>query len=160
MGRGMKAILLRLLPVLLLMPCASASAQDKEVPYWASIRVSEVNMRVGPAETYRIAWVYKRRQLPLKVVRMMEGWRLVQDPDGERGWVLGRFLSRDRTAIVTGDTPAELHEKPDAGSNLRWRVEPGVVGALGDCESGWCRFDVSGRTGFIEQDRLWGAGKP
>ena len=32
---------------------APAAAQEAKVPYWASIRASEVNMRVGPAEEYQ-----------------------------------------------------------------------------------------------------------
>lgn len=137
-----------------------AAAQNREIPYWASIRVDEVNMRVGPGGTYRIAWVYRRKNLPVKVVRLMHGWRLVEDPDGERGWMLGRFLTLDRGAIVTGEDVADMREEASAASRLLWRVEPGVVGRLGDCDAGWCRFDVDGRTGFVAQSRLWGPGKP
>ncbi|MCB2080376.1 MAG: hypothetical protein KDE55_22110 [Novosphingobium sp.] len=139
---------------------APAHAQDREVPYWASIRVDKVNMRVGPAETYRIAWVYKREKLPVRVLRLKEGWRLVEDPDGAQGWMLGRFLSLDRGAIVTGDDVAEMRAAADPQSALLWRLEPGVVGLLGDCEAGWCAFDVDGRKGFVSADRLWGEGEP
>ncbi len=54
---------------------APAIAQDREVPYWASIRASELNMRVGPSADYKIAWVYHRAGLPVRVLRVMEGWR-------------------------------------------------------------------------------------
>lgn len=138
----------------------SAAAADRDVPYWASLRVNEVNMRVGPGEDYRISWVYRRVQLPLKVVRLKEGWRLVEDPDGARGWVLAQFLTRTRGAIVAGKGAAEMHESPGAGARLLWRLEPGVVGKLGECTDGWCRLDVGSRTGFVEQGRLWGAGEP
>lgn len=134
-----------------------ASAQDREVPYWASIRADEVNMRVGPAGTYRIVWVYKRRDLPVKVLRIKEGWRLVEDPDGEQGWMVARFLKRERTAIVTGEELVEMRAEPDAAARLLWKVEPGAVGLLGDCEAGWCSFDVGGNRGFAPADRLWGA---
>jgi SH3-like domain-containing protein len=137
-----------------------AAADDSGVPYWASLRVDEVNMRVGPGEDYRINWVYRRLQLPLKVIRLKEGWRLVRDPDGAEGWVLARFLSRQRGAIVSGKGLAEIHEQPSAASRLKWRVEPGVVGKLGDCTDGWCRIDASGHVGYVEQARLWGAGEP
>lgn len=146
--------------LLMLVPAAAATAQDREVPYWASIRVDEVNMRVGPGGTYGVAWVYHRKQLPLKVLRLREGWRLVEDPDGTKGWVLGQFLSLERTAIVKGEGLAEMRDKPGSAAKLLWRVEPGVVGKLGDCEKGWCRFAVGGHLGFIEEPRLWGAGNP
>lgn len=152
----------RLAALLLLAICtAPAQAQDSdEVPYWASIRVSEVNMRVGPAEDYRIAWVYRRPLLPVKVLRLKEGWRLVEDPDGARGWMLARFLSRKRGAIVQGDGAAEMRAEPAASAQLLWRLAPGVTGELGDCAEGWCEFTTGPRTGFVPQGRLWGAGAP
>jgi SH3-like domain-containing protein len=148
------------LALLLVFAAPVAAQTDREVPYWASIRVKEVNMRVGPGGTYKVAWVYHREQLPLKVLRLKEGWRLVEDPDGVQGWVLGQFLSLDRTAMVQGQGLADMRGKGSVGAKLMWRLEPGVVGRLGDCEAGWCRFVVGPHIGFVEQDRLWGAGKP
>ena len=136
------------------------AAQNREVPYWATLRAEEVNMRVGPSEAYPIEWVYRRQGLPVKVVRVNQGWRLVEDPDGERGWVVARLLDPDRGAIVVGESLAEMRAGPEAGSALRWRAEPGVVGALGDCDEGWCELDVSGREGWVRAERLWGAGEP
>lgn len=159
-GRAMSLRLLLASLILVFTTAAPAAAQDREVPYWASIRVAEVNMRVGPGASYNIAWVYHRKQLPLRVLRLKEGWRLVEDPDGAQGWVLGQFLSLERSAIVTGDGLAEMHAKASSAAKLLWRLEPGVVGKLGDCADGWCRFAAGGHLGFVAQDRLWGAGAP
>lgn len=137
-----------------------ARAQQRDLPYWAALRVSEVNMRVGPSEDYRISWVYRRQGMPLKVLRLKEGWRLVEDAGGTRGWMLAQFLTRQRGAIIVGKEPADMREAADAGSRLRWRFAPGHVGKLGDCSAGWCAFDIGGRTGYVAQDRLWGAGEP
>lgn len=137
-----------------------ASAQNRETPYWASIRATKLNMRVGPSADYRIDWVYKRQGLPVKVVRIKEGWRLIQDPDGAQGWVVARLLSPDRTALVVGDGPVAIRAAPESGAKLKWSAEPGVVGALGDCDAGWCELDVGGHKGWVEADRLWGAGEP
>ncbi len=137
-----------------------AAAQDREVPYWATLRAEEVNMRVGPSEAYPIEWVYRRKGLPVKVVRVMQGWRLVEDPDGEQGWIVARLLDPERGAIVRGEVLAEMRVAPEASARVLWRAEPGVVGALGDCEAGWCEFDVAGREGWVRAERLWGAGEP
>ena len=150
----------RLLPILALLVAAPAAAQDRETPYWASIRAEVLNMRVGPSENYPIDWVYKRKGLPLKVVRIMQGWRLVRDPEGTQGWVFAALLSPERTALVIGEGLAAMRAEPSAASQLRWNAEPGVVGKLGDCEGGWCEFDVEGRTGWVEAARLWGDGDP
>lgn len=139
---------------------APAQAQERDVPYWASIRASELNMRVGPSRDYKVSWVYRRPGLPVKVVRVMEGWRLIQDPGGEQGWVVARLLSPDRTAIVIGEKPLALRDAPGDSGILRWRAEPGVVGEIGDCGDGWCEFDVDGRSGWVRQDRLFGAQEP
>ena len=149
------------LAVTLITLATPALAADKgEVPYWASLRSDEVNMRVGPGEDYKISWVYRRAALPLKVLRLKESWRLVQDPEGTQGWMMSRFLTRERGAIVIGHGPAEMRQKGEAGARLQWQVAPGVVGKLGGCSRGWCAFEVTGRFGFVPQDRLWGAGAP
>jgi len=157
---AMKLSLRILLPAFVFSLAPAASASGADVPYWASLRVDEVNMRVGPGEDYRILWVYRRPSLPVKVIRLKEGWRLVRDPDGTEGWMLARFLSRARGGIVTGKGVAEMREKADADSRLLWRLEPGVTGRLGDCGGGWCRFDAAGHAGFVPEERLFGAGKP
>lgn len=137
-----------------------AHAQDRETPYWASTRFDEVNMRVGPSQEYKIDWVYKRKGLPVKVVRLREGWRLVQDPDGAQGWIAASQLTPERHALVIGEGLVDMRETASGSSALRWRIEPGVVGLLGDCQSNWCEIDIGGRTGWVEQPRLWGAGEP
>lgn len=139
---------------------ASAAPEEATFPHWASLRASEVNMRVGPGEDYRINWVYHRQHMPVKVLRGMEGWRLVEDPDGARGWMMLRFLSKERDGMIAKGDLVEMHEAPDGGSRLLWRLEPGVVGKLGDCAAGWCKFDVNGRAGYVMDARIWGAGAP
>ena len=137
---------------------ATAQAAD-DLPAWVTIKKTEVNMRVGPARDYAIRWVYRRKGLPLRVVRQHEGWRLVEDQDGASGWILASFLDgRTRGAVVTGKN-AEIRETP-GGGKLMWRVERGVVGKLGDCDDGWCKFDVAGHKGWIAAKAIWGEGKP
>ena len=98
--------------------------------------------------------------LPVKVVRAMQGWRLVEDPDGTRGWIIESRLNTGRGAIVVGDGLAEMRETGASGARVLWRAEPGVVGALGDCDAGWCEFAVGARKGWVRAGRLWGAGEP
>ena len=146
--------------ILFVLPGSAAFGQTREVPYWASIRAEEVNMRVGPSQEYPIEWVYKRKGLPVKVIRIQEGWRLVRDPDGDQGWIVARLLDPQRTVIVVGTGLAAIREAPNGGARLKWNAMPGVVGRLGDCDAGWCEIDVDGHEGWIREERLWGAGKP
>ncbi len=140
---------------------ALASRADIPVPGWASLRPTknnEINMRSGPGEDYRITWVYHQPHLPVRVLRASSGWRLVQDPDGARGWVILGFLNRDRAAYVTAGDPVAMRAAPDTKSHLLWRLSTGVIGLLGPCDKGWCQLDVDGRKGYVTAARLWGVG--
>nr|WP_298928109.1 SH3 domain-containing protein [uncultured Erythrobacter sp.] len=139
---------------------APVQAQDREVPYWASLRYDEVRMRVGPSSEYKIDWVYRRKGMPVKVIRLREGWRLVQDPEGGQGWIASSQLTLDRGVLVTGEGLIDLRAEPHSNSALRWRAQPGVVARLLECSAGWCEIDVTGRTGWVPADRIWGEGEP
>ncbi|KLI63982.1 SH3 domain-containing protein [Aurantiacibacter marinus] len=151
--------ILAALAAVVLLP-VGAHAQDTGVPYWASLAAEEANMRVGAGEQFPIEWVYERPGLPLKVIRRHQGWRLVQEPDGTQGWIFSGLLSDKRTAIVTGQDLAPMRESGSDQAQLRWNLEPGVIGDLGQCAVDWCELDVEGHRGWVEQDRLWGAGEP
>lgn len=145
---------------LLLMGVAALAAPPavpgaKPTPYWASIKAGEARMRSGPGRNYPATWLYRRAGLPVQVVEVYPGWRKIRDPDGATGWMVQSLISGGRTAIVAGGV-AELHETASAASRVAWRAEPGVVGRISQCADGWCRFDVTGRAGFVATDRLWG----
>lgn len=132
---------------------------QKRPPYWASIRAGEALMRTGPGRNFPAIWLYRRAGLPVKVIETFESWRKVEDPDGAQGWMQVRLLSEDRAAIVRGGVQPML-VRPEAGSRIAWRAAPGVVGRLGDCSAGYCRFEVDGKRGFVRVEGLWGPGEP
>lgn len=138
---------------------AAWAQAEVKVPYWASIQKNEAFARAGPMATYQIEWVFRRKHLPVKVIKRYGVWRQIVDPSGWTGWMHANMLSRTRTAIVTGPVIA-IRAEPQDGAKLLWRAEPGVVGELGDCEKGWCEFAVEKRAGWVRQDQIWGAGEP
>ncbi len=138
----------------------AAAQAEKKVPYWASLDEDEARMRTGPSTDFPVKWVYKRKSLPVKVVAVSSVWRKIQDPDGDQGWMHVRLLNPRRTAVVTGTSAGALRDEPAATSRIAWRVEPGVVGRIDDCQKGWCRFDNAGRAGYIEADKLFGDEAP
>jgi SH3-like domain-containing protein len=142
---------------LTLFGAASAVGQSqRKPPYWASIEEPEARMRTGPSTEFPVTWVYKRQNLPVKVVAVHSVWRKVQDPDGDQGWLHVRLLSPKRTAIVSGKDVGALRDTPDPTAHISWRVEPGVVGIIDECDKGYCRFETEGRYGYIETARIWG----
>lgn len=136
---------------------SDAPAQTKRaVPYWASIGATQARMRTGPARTYPATWLYRRADLPVRVVQVYQQWRKVRDPDGAEGWMQANLLRDTRTAMVRGETPIAMREAPAPDARLQWRAAPGVVGRLSQCVNGWCRFDVKGQAGYVETAGLWG----
>ena len=153
LGRSLAA----LLACALLFSVPAALAQPpRDTPYMASIASGRAMMRRGPGQTYPGIWLYVRRDLPIRVLRIHGDWRQIQDPDGTTGWMLVSLLSDQRTAIVRGEGLAPMHEAPDETSPTRFRAERGVVGRVSRCGGGWCSFDVGGRAGYIKVDRIWG----
>ncbi len=140
----------------LLLLATGAIAQDKTPPYWASIASGEAMMRTGPGRNYPGTWLYKRRDLPVRVVKTYPNWRMIEDPDGTRGWMLVTLLSDQRTAIVQPGEFRPIYAEPTAASRVRYRAEPGVVGRIDTCDGNWCRIQIGKRQGYIAQRDIWG----
>ena len=134
-----------------------AAAQDeKKVPYWASIASGEAMTRTGPARTYPGIWLYKRRDLPVKVVQRHENWRKIEDPEGDQGWMLVTLLSDRRTAMVKDGAPREVRSDASAGSSVRYRVEAGSVGRIDQCDGQSCHIAFGKKDGWMAQSDLFG----
>ena len=148
-----------LLLVALLCAAAPTAAQNKVPPYWASIASGEAMIRTGPGRNSPGTWLYKRRDLPVRVLKIYQSWRLIEDPEGTRGWMLVTLLSAQRTALVKPGEPRAIHEKRDGTSRVAYLAEPGVVGRIAACDGNWCKFAVGKRAGWIAQREIYGPGK-
>lgn len=131
------------------------------VPRFVSLKADRVNVHVGPAKTYDVSWVYTRAGLPVEIIAEFETWRRIRDLDGAEGWVYHSLLSGKRTATVAQSPKAKdallaLHKQPDQQSVIVANLQSGVLGAVKQCTSGWCRLSGEGFDGWIEQVRLWG----
>ena len=143
--------------LLLLTIAAPAAAQDKQPPYWASIASGQAMTRTGPGRNYPGVWLYQRRDLPVRVLKKYETWRLIQDPDGAQGWMLVTLLSDRRTGVVKSGDPKPIRTDPDDGAKVRYLAEPGVVGRLSKCKgNGWCRIEIGKQEGYIRTSDLFG----
>ena len=147
---------MRALFALLLVLSTAAHAADRKPPYWASIDAGEARMRTGPGLTYPVTWLYRRPDLPIRVVGTYPNWRKVQEPDGTVGWMLVSLLQDTRTAIIPAGPARVLRAKPSDAAAVAFRAGPGVIGLVSKCGGGWCRFDVKGRSAFIRTSEIWG----
>jgi len=146
-------------------PLAAAPIENADgttnlpVPRFVSLKAGKAMMRSGPDDRrFPILWEYRRRGLPLEVVREYGIWRQVRDPDGTTGWMNKSLLTGTRTAMVTSPsgTPRLLYTAPDMQARIAWRIQPGAIVTITLCEDIWCRVAAGGRSGFILRAHIWG----
>lgn len=125
------------------------------LPRFVSLKTNEANARRGPDLSHRIDWVYKRRDLPLRVTAEFEHWRRIEDMDGQGGWIHSALLSGVRTVLVEDDmTP--LRRRPDPRARETALLERGVIGILQGCKAGWCEVEIDAARGWAPASALWG----
>lgn len=128
------------------------------VPRYASLRADVVNLRAGPGARYPIDWVYRRVGMPVEILREFDVWRLVETPDGEKGWMHEATLTGRRDFYVAGQ-PTTLRADPKADARAVAVLQPGVIGRIRSCEATapWCRAQVDGYSGWLPRSVMWGA---
>jgi len=136
---------------------AKGSNTGLPLPRFAALRSDEVNLRAGPGTRYPIEWVYKRRELPVEILREFEVWRLVQDPEGIKGWVHQATLTGRRSFIVTGGD-AVLVRDPQDGTRRVAILKAGVIGHIRTCPAGsdWCQVQAGDYRGWLKRSQVWG----
>jgi SH3-like domain-containing protein len=140
-------------------PTVSLGKSGLPLPRFVSLKAGRVNVRVGPGEGYKVAWVFTKSALPVEVIQEFDTWRRIRDSDGQMGWVFHSLLSGKRTAVVTpwgGKDPLPLRARSSPDAAVTAYLQPGVGAAVGKCNGGWCDLTGNGFSGWIEQTQLWG----
>lgn len=141
----------------------SALAQDRgpvtnlPLPRYVSLKASEGNVRRGPSLSHRIDWVFRHRDMPLRITAEYGHWRRVEDRDGAGGWVHYSLLSGVRTVVIAEEDVA-LRMKPDDKAPVNAKAELGVIARLQECQPDWCRISVDGYRGWVRKSAIWGVG--
>jgi SH3-like domain-containing protein len=130
---------------------------DLPIPRWASLKNGEVNMRTGPGLRYPTDWVYRRKELPVQIEREFDVWRLVQDPEGVRGWVHQQTLTAKRTFVLKG-ADQTLRAKAADDADAVALIKSGVVGTIRACapDAAFCEVEAGGHKGWMRRAVLWG----
>jgi SH3-like domain-containing protein len=140
------------------LPADEGPVTHLHIPRYVSLKTDDVNMRKGPGTRYPVDWIYKRRELPVKVEREFDIWRLVEDSDGVKGWMQQNTLVGRRSFVITGADPRTLRAEADSNSAAVAMLKPGVVGRIHSCDAGaaWCQVQVGGYRGWLQRSDFWG----
>lgn len=139
---------------------ATGAVSGLPVPRFVSLKSDRVNVRSGPNKDQDVRWVYTRAGMPVEITAEFENWRRIRDWEGAEGWVYHSLLSGKRTAVVVPKLNAELvslYDSADSQSAVVARLQAGVLGSLKTCDGTWCQFAGKNFSGWIQQERLWGA---
>lgn len=135
------------------------AAPPAGMPYFASIRSNEANVRTGPSVKYPIQWVYKRKNWPVEVTATFEGWRKISDINGEAGWIHESLLTRKRNVMINTEGVQEVYRLPVLTATVMMLVENGVIAELLQCKADWCKIQVDDIKGWVRSEFLWGVHK-
>lgn len=131
------------------------SATGEPLPRFETLRFDTVRMRRGPGQEYPIAWLFKRKGLPVKVFQEYQDWRKVRDPYGDIGWIKRTQLSRARYGLVVEDrTP--MREIATEEARVSALAQTGVVLKLDSCGPDWCLARAKGYSGWVQKTALFG----
>jgi SH3-like domain-containing protein len=129
------------------------------VPRFVSLKTEIVNVRRGPSSEHEVAWVFRRKGLPVEIIAEFEHWRRIRDSEGEEGWVYQSLLAGNRTAIVEPwkkGAAVALRSKPENAAPAVAILKSGVIGEIRQCNGQWCELTVDSYDGWVTQAALFG----
>ena len=127
-----------------------------EVPRFVSLSSNKTNVRAGPGRRYPIKWIYKRQNLPVKVIAEFDTWRKIKDHEGIEGWVHQRMLSGRKWVLVIRENTI-IREDQRATARGVAQLETGVIARLLECSVEWCLVEADSYKGWILKAGVWGA---
>ena len=131
-------------------------SHQRELPRFASLRSSEVNVRRGPGRQYPSDWIYSCSGMPIKIIAEYGTWRKIADYEGAGGWVHQAMLSGRRTVIISVDS-APLYKTADYHDLQRIAMlEKNVIGKVVQCKHQRCKIIVDHYKGWIQRTDIWG----
>ena len=123
---------------------------------WLSLKYDKTYLRSGPSRQNKVLWTYKKKGLPIKVIRKKGDWYEVEMPERITGWISSTQISFKRRVLVISDELIDIRRKEQRTSKVIAKVGKNVVGELIGCQKTICKIDYYKIEGFVEKEFLWG----
>ena len=119
---------------------------------WGSLKYKKTYLRTGPSKENKVLWTYKKKGLPLRIMRKRGDWYYVEMADNEKGWVNSSQVSTKRTIIVIAEDLMPLRKNSSPNSKIIAKVEKNAIGDLLKCERIICEIDFYDVIGFVKKN--------
>jgi len=119
-----------------------------------SLKYSKVNVRYGPGLDYPIKYIYKKKNLPVKVIDKKENFRKIIDLKKNSGWIHWTQLKKSKSLITLKDKI--LFKKPSLFSEPILRLQKGRLLIVKKCKKEWCKVESESYLGWIKTNNIWG----
>ena len=131
---------------------SKAISEDNEK--FLMLKNDNVNVRYGPSFDYPIKYIYKKLNLPVKVIDKQENFRRIIDLKKNSGWIHISQLKQSTSFITASDKI--LFKKPTKFSKPLAKIETGRLLLVKKCEINWCLVETKNFKGWIDKENLWG----
>ena len=129
---------------------SSASSDD----VFLSLKKNKVNVRYGPGFDYEVKYIYRKRNLPLKIIDKKENFRKIIDHKKNSGWIHWTQLKKSKSFILLENQI--LFSKPTKYSKPVAKIFTGRLLLVKKCKLKWCKIKTDKYEGWIIRDNLWG----
>ena len=118
------------------------------------LKNDKVNVRYGPSFDYPIKYIYKKKNLPLKIIDKKENFRRVIDHKKNSGWIHISQLKQSKSFITISDKI--LFKKQTKFSKPLAKLDAGRLLLIRKCEKKWCYVETEKFKGWVDNQDLWG----
>ena len=118
------------------------------------LKNDKVNVRYGPSFDYPIKYIYKKINLPVKVIDKKENFRRIIDNKKNSGWIHISQLKQSKSFITVSNKI--LFKKPTKFSKPLAKIETGRLLLVKKCERNWCLVETKSFKGWVDEEDLWG----
>jgi len=129
----------------------------EENNYYLILKNNKVNVRYGPGFDYPIKFIYKKKNLPIRVIDKKENFRRIIDFKNNSGWIHASQLKKGEAFILLEDQI--LFKKPTKYSKPVLKIAKGRLLVVKKCKKTWCRVKTENYTGWIKSEKVWGTFK-
>ena len=129
----------------------------EENNYYLILKNNKVNVRYGPGLDYPIKFVYKKKNLPIRVIDKKENFRRIIDFKNNSGWIHISQLKKGKAFILLENQI--LFTKPTKYSKPILKISKGRLLLVKKCKKIWCGVKTENNTGWIKNENVWGTFK-